>query len=166
MKPFYDEPLPFLPIDKTIYREASVATSPYGTYVPRITGTVSALSSVLIIYLILRCPTRLSTTYYRIIFGLSIYDVLGSTAIALTTLPMPRDDPVVNSYGFHGTRKGNFHTCGAQAFFYALGTHGTYTYNLVLFVYYFLTIGLLVSKRTMDKCIEPVMHVAVNVACE
>ena len=108
---------------------STITTSSYGVLMPRFTCFTSVICSILIIYLILRSPTRLSSSYHRIMFGMSISDVLSSTTMGLTTLPMPRDDPVVNSYGFNGTRLGNFGTCTAQGFIWVLGSYAVFGYN-------------------------------------
>ena len=63
----------------------------YGAIVPRITGGTSVVSSILIIYVILKSQAKLSTIYHRILFGMSIAGILSSSAIALTTLPMPSE---------------------------------------------------------------------------
>jgi hypothetical protein len=61
----------------------------YAALVPRFTGSLSAVSSALIIYVILRSEARLSSIYHRIMFGMSLADICGSIAMALTSLPMP-----------------------------------------------------------------------------
>jgi hypothetical protein len=61
-----------------------------------------------------------------------VFDVMGSTAYALTTLPTPESDKL---YG----AKGNERTCIAQAFFIQIGTNACFL-NVSLAVYYLLTI--------------------------
>ena len=159
MSPPYDQTL-ITNLSLTTFGD-TVTTSSYGVLMPRFTCFTSVICSILIIYLILRSPTRLSSSYHRIMFGMSISDVLSSTAMGLTTLPMPRDDPVVNSYGFNGTRLGNFGTCTAQGFIWVLGSYAVFGYNFFLFVYYFCSIGLLLRKRLIERCIEPLLHLTV-----
>jgi hypothetical protein len=64
----------------------------YGAIVPRMTGFLSAISSMLIMYVIVRSSRGLSTIYHRIMFGMSVFDIFTSVAMGLTTLPMPKDD--------------------------------------------------------------------------
>ena len=60
-----------------------------GFIIPTVTGSISCLSSLTIIAFILR--SKSNTIYHRIMFGLSSADIITSLAIALTTLPMPKD---------------------------------------------------------------------------
>jgi len=71
---------------------STMLSKKYAAAVPKITGSISAVSSSLIIYLICRSKPKLSTIYHRIMFCMSVADILASTAMALTTLPMPRND--------------------------------------------------------------------------
>jgi len=101
---------------------------------PSISGTVSAISSSTIIFLFLRSQPRLSTIYHtRIMFDMSFADIMASTAMALSTLPMPRnDDPVWNRSAEYGSYNGKIfwsdqikvgkeQTCAVQGFFYSTG---------------------------------------------
>ena len=90
----------------------------FAAIVPRITGSMSVISSSLIITIILRSTRKLSTVYHRIMFGMSCADILGSIAMSLTTLPMPSED-VPSTWA--GTRLGNVYTCTAQGFLFILG---------------------------------------------
>jgi len=84
----------------------SVYVSEYGAIVPRITAGTSAVSSFLILYLLLRSKTKLSTIYNRIMFGMSMADVLGSLAMSLTTLPMPVEMPTRKSLDISSQEQG------------------------------------------------------------
>jgi hypothetical protein len=64
----------------------------YGAIVPRVTGFLSAISSLIIMYVIVRSSRGLSTIYHRIMFCMSVFDIFTSVAMGLTTLPMPKDD--------------------------------------------------------------------------
>ena len=90
----------------------------YMAIVPRLTGTLSAISSLTIIYLIVRSNNRLSTIYHRILFFMSVSDVISSIGMALTTIPMPTEMPQEKELGFYwpGNRYGNEGTCSAQGF--------------------------------------------------
>ena len=84
-----------------------------GIIIPTVTGSVSFLSSALIIFIIIRTVTTSThkwSAYYRIIFGLSIADCFTSLATALTTIPMPKD--VI--YPFEMPSYGNILTCEVQ----------------------------------------------------
>jgi len=136
----------------------------YAATVPRITGSISAVSSSLIIYLIFRSKPKLSTIYHRIMFCMSVADILASTAIALTTLPMPRnDDPywAENNYGSvlwsDQTKFGTTQTCAAQGFFSASGTIIMFGYNGMLCVYYACAIAFRMKEARIRKKIEPIL---------
>ena len=80
-------PLPLVADDSKIPYMTS-----YGAIVPRISGGISLVSSILIIYVIFKSQAKISTIiYHRILFGMSVADILSSSAIALTTLPMPSE---------------------------------------------------------------------------
>ena len=66
----------------------------FAALVPRITGSISVLYSSMIIFLLNYCSrAKLLTIYHQIMFGMSFADILASTtAMALTTIPMPRND--------------------------------------------------------------------------
>ena len=116
----------------------------YGAIVPRFTGSISVIASSIIIYLIIRSDDKLGSVYHRIMFGMTIADVISSTAMALTSLPMPRDlTPYNLPYAdvWVGTRLGNQGTCSAQGFFFNFGIIAVFVYNGMLCLYYALTIA-------------------------
>jgi hypothetical protein len=133
----------------------------YAALVPRFTGSLSAISSVLIIYVIMRSETRLSKIYHRIMFGMSLADVLSSTAMALTSLPMPSYMPKEEVFGYEwaGTRLGNEYTCDAQGFFAFFGMGCMFNYNAMLCVYYACAIAFGMRERNIEKYVEPLLHV-------
>mgnify|MGYP001493372742 CR=1 FL=1 len=69
----------------------TVYTSYAGITTARITGFTSSLSSCLVLFLILRSANGLSTSYHRLVFGMSVADALGSIAIFCSTWLMPKD---------------------------------------------------------------------------
>ena len=146
----------------------------FAATVPKITGSISAVSSSLIIYLIYRSKPKLSTIYHRIMFGMSVADIMASTAMALTTLPMPRnDDPywaetfsiaedvqdgLGTVYWRDQTKLGTRQTCVAQGFFVAIGIIIMFSYNGTLCVYYACAIALRMKEAKIRKKIEPFIH--------
>jgi len=125
---------------------------------PRITGVISAICSALIINVIFKSSTKLSSTYHRIMFGMSVCDIVGSLSMGLTTWALPSDNKWVDMYGFEGTRLGNVSTCSAQGFFSMFGTTTMYVYNIALSVYYACIIAFSMSEKKMKKCVEPLLH--------
>lgn len=107
----------------------------YIALVPRIIGCLSAISSAVIIFLVFRTVARLSTVYHRVMFCMSLCDIIGSIGIALTTLPMPAvmpEEKKLNLLYWPGPRYGNTVTCNAQAFFITFGAVGMFGYNVTL----------------------------------
>jgi hypothetical protein len=132
----------------------------FAALAPRFSGSLSAISSALIIYVILRSEKRLSSIYHRIMFGMSLSDVCGSIAIALTSLPMPSHMPKEEVFGYHwaGTRMGNTYTCNAQGFFIAVGVISLHFYISALCVYYACAIAFAMKEHNIKKYVEPLLH--------
>jgi hypothetical protein len=132
----------------------------YAALVPRFTGSISAVSSALIIYIIRRSQTRLSSIYHRIMFGMSLADVCGSIAMALTSLPMPSYMPKEEIFGYHwaGTRIGNTLTCNVQGFFATFGMGCLFNYNAMLCLYYACAIAFGMREKNIKKYVEPILH--------
>jgi hypothetical protein len=146
-------------IERTRMILDNVYTTSFGAILPRITGIPSSIASILIIYVVLTSTNGFSSIYHRIMVGLSIADFLESTAMSLTTIPMPRDSDAVDSYDFQGTRLGNLQTCTAQGFFYIFGSFATFAYTGSLCVYYLCAIALAMQELRISKFIEPVLHI-------
>ena len=134
----------------------------FAALVPRITGSISVLSSSMIIFLIYRSQAKLSTIYHRIMFGMSFADIMSSTAMALTTIPMPRNDAQywIEQYGgdvkWEGyTKIGNWYSCQAQGFFYSTGVSVMFAYNASLCAYYACAIALRMQEKLIRKKVAP-----------
>ena len=95
----------------------------YIAIVPRVSGSVSAISSSIIIYLVFQSAARLSTIYHRIMFCMSVSDIILSVGYALTSLPMPAEMPMEEELGIYwpGPRYGNTTTCNIQGFMTTFG---------------------------------------------
>jgi len=134
--------------------------TPLASIIPRVTGSISAIGSSLIITLIFRSDKKLSTIYHRIMFFMSCGDILSSVAMAMTTLPMPATR-VCGSEGWNfidSIRLGNIQTCEAQGFFIVFGTFTMYAYNGILCVYYACAIAFQMKENTIKKKVEPFLH--------
>ncbi|GFH46220.1 hypothetical protein CTEN210_02694 [Chaetoceros tenuissimus] len=119
--------------------------------IPTVSGSISFISSMLIIYVILKSPKLVfSTPYHRIMFGMSIGDCFMSLAIALTTIPMPRD--VI--YPFAQSSYGNIRTCNAQAYAFIGGCGIALGMSLVLYIYYGCSLVFHMKDVTFRKWIE------------
>ncbi len=127
-----------------------------GAITSSISGGISAIASLCIMILIYRSTIKLTTVYHRIMFGMSVVDFISSVAMALSTLPMPKD----MIYNFEGKTIGNELSCSVQAFSANFGIMATLNYNISLFLYYLLSIRYKKSDEKIKKCIEPLMHFA------
>ena len=132
-------------------------TDDFAALAPRYSGGVSALASSTIIYLIFKSQTKLRTIYHRIMLGMSAADVLGSVAMGLTTLPMPRGSPADRGRSddyyadWAGTRLGNTYTCNAQGFFYSFGAIAMFNYLGSLVLYYTLAIAFRLKEEKFSN---------------
>lgn len=149
-----------------VYTDISPDRQRFGEIVPRITGSISVISSMLIIFLAARSSKGFSSIYHRIMVGMSFMDILASTAMAFTHLPMPRPgiSQHVDNYLYEGLRLGNNQTCSAQGFFISFGLMATYSYNTGLCVYYACAIFFKMKMRTIRNWVEPFIHASVPVA--
>lgn len=75
-----------------------------------IAGSLSSAASATIIVMILRSPTKLSSPFRRIIFGMSVYDVFQSISALLSLFLSPAGE----KWGAFG----NDGTCAFSGFFF------------------------------------------------
>ena len=87
--------------------------------------------------------------YNRIVFLMSCADVLASSAMALSTLPLPKTSLV---YG----ARGDEYTCKAQGFFVQFNVTALF-YNLMVSTYSFLSVGLGLPERKL-RCFQLAMY--------
>ena len=107
-------------------------------WVPRASDILSALCSVLIVAHVIRTHGKQYTVYHGLMMSMSVYDIAGSIAWALSTYPIPVYDEFgfpTGIYGAHGSEA----SCTAQGFSVQLGYTGIF-YNMALSFYYLLVI--------------------------
>ena len=120
-------------------------------------GSISTLSSALILYIIYKSPMKLRTTYHRIMALLSTFIILTSLPMALATLPIP------SSYvPYKGLTLGTYGTCTAQAFLINFGNGGAIDTALCL-AWYYVCSAVGVSKRSIQKFYEPIFYTLIIV---
>ena len=124
-----------------------------GSLIPMVTGSLSLIGSATIITMIMRSTKTLSTTYRRLLFGMSCVDIVYSLAYILSTLPSPSDSAHTAFYAF-----GNTATCTAQGLLLYTGTIGVPMYYCALCIYYYLTIAKEVKLPQMTSFYEPFFH--------
>jgi hypothetical protein len=119
---------------------------------PHISGTLSLLGSLTILLDIYQDRSyKIRQPYYRILLGMSLFDVLTSCSLILSTIPIPEGTPGV--YGARGTTQ----TCTASGFFNQLML-GSILYNLVLAVYYTLSGRFKMSDEEFATRYERGLH--------
>lgn len=115
-----------------------------------ISGLLSLIGSTSLIITILLSKKRLSVPYRRIIFGVSVFDILQSTGFVAAVFPQPKD-----SFSWS---IGNSTTCDIQGFIFNTGATGVQWYLCSLCTYYFCIIRLNVKSHVFRR-IEPFLHV-------
>ena len=126
-----------------------------GFVVPMVTGTLSACSSGLIIYIISRSQQKLSTTYHRIMAFMSAFDIISSIFIALGTIMMPPD----TVFKYAGPLLGNKVTCQIQGWLILFGLCGSTSLNACLTWYFVCSIVFKMKASNIRKYIEPIMYI-------
>lgn len=129
----------------------TVSTGLIGPLLSTTLGSLSALSSCVIIFIVLRSIPKLSISYHRIIFFMSVGDVIHSTCIALSTLPMPRDMIYTQ---FEAPYIGTDATCRVQAIGQIYSHTFTYMQSMVLSTYFYCAINGRVKERNMNRKLE------------
>lgn len=129
-------------------------TSSWGPNIARVSASLSTISSILIIYIIMRSNLGY-TTYHRIMLMLSTGDIFASAAMAFATLPMPRDMIYTQ---FQTGGYGSQLTCNIQGFLFFFGTNFAFGSNASLCFYYFASITLKWKEEFIKKRVEPWLH--------
>jgi hypothetical protein len=117
---------------------------------PMVTGCVSFIASATIIITILRSNVKLSTIYRRMVFMISLFDLLQSLSQLTGSFTMPANT------GWLAI--GNDLTCSLQGFFAVLGCVGAMIYTFTLTVYFFLVIKIEMNEDAIEKRFEPFLH--------
>mmetsp|Transcript_12459 Transcript_12459/g.23387 ORF Transcript_12459/g.23387 Transcript_12459/m.23387 type:complete len:509 (+) Transcript_12459:453-1979(+) len=141
--------------DERLYIE-TVYTRNIGSNIARTTGTISVVSSALLVLVILRSNIGLSSVYHRIMLCMSLADIIASIAIALTTIPMPKDMIYTQ---FEPKAYGTTATCSIQGFFFTFGSVVTFGYNTSLCLYYLFAIRYKMKDSKFRKRVEPWLHI-------
>lgn len=120
-------------------------------WAPRATAPISIGASAVILWVILRDRSKLAKTRYRMLFGMSVVDVLNSIALGLSSAPTP-----AGTFGAYQAI-GNRATCTAQGFFVQLG-FAEPAYSSTLSLYFVLVIHFRMRENTIRRRVEPIMH--------
>ena len=118
-------------------------------------GILSFICSSMILNIIRMSNQKLTTTYHRLLALMSVFDIMASVCMALTTLPMPSDDIL----RFAGPMLGNKTTCRIQGFFTLAGLNGGASLFVCLSWYFLCRITLKMDTHSIRKRLEPVFYV-------
>jgi hypothetical protein len=118
---------------------------------PKISSVFSLFGSTWIIIEVATEKRKRQAPYHRLLFAMSVYDVLESLWNFGSTWPIPEGSPDVI------WATGNTATCTAQGFFLTLSV-AVPLYNAMLSLYYVLVINYNYSDRRLREFVEPAMH--------
>lgn len=121
-----------------------------------VTASISFVSSGVILGIIFRrhdgVRVHSFSAYHRIIVFLCLADCLTSLAIALATLPMPRD--LVDYFDFELPSYGTKTTCEIQGHTYLIGNCYVFWMNGMLNIYYLCKLRFNMEESKYTKYIE------------
>ncbi len=146
------------PIDLEEFKKSDLLADRRGFYSTvgrgfRASGIISFIASVLLVSHILRSHDRLSTTYHRLVFGLSLSDITSSIMFAMSTTFVPKE----LNYWIPGA-SGNLSTCTLQGFGITFGYAVAGLYNSSICFYYLAIIKYNKKDEYIRKKLEPWFH--------
>lgn len=104
-------------------------------------GSLSLLGSLTIIYVLMNSKSRLDTCHRRLVFGMSLADVISSSIFALCLVPRPTQL-----------------ACSIQGFLLHIGVSTTPMYNASLCIYYVASVFFEKNEVWIRKKLEPFLH--------
>jgi hypothetical protein len=118
---------------------------------PKISSVFSLFGSTWIIIEVATEKRKRQAPYHRLLFAMSVYDVLESLWNFGSTWPIPEGSLDVI------WATGNTATCTAQGFFLTLSV-AVPIYNAMLSLYYVLVINYRYTNSQLRQRVEPIMH--------
>jgi len=119
--------------------------------IPKITGCISLISSLVIAISIFRDPKKRSKVYHRLILGMSLADISSSLWLSLSTWPIPGETNILWAVG-------NTISCTFQGFFTQFGISSP-VYNVSLSFYYLLAVRYSWKEERLRRRAEPWFHI-------
>jgi hypothetical protein len=146
------------PLDMEAFLQSNLLAAKRNTYMFQsiahmVTGSISFIASMLLIIHILRSHDGLSTTYHRLIFGLSACDIISSFAFALSSTMVPKEMSYLVPFA-----RGNIMTCDAQGFLIFVAVIGSLFYNCSICFYYLAIITYNKNYDYIREKLEPWFH--------
>jgi len=105
-------------------------------------GPISLVSSITILFMIMRSNKGLSISYHRLLFGLSIADILADIGMSFGPFP-----------------SSNQYACSAQGFVFFAGFVAQPLYSCSLQLYYLCSIKYAMKPEDFQKRVEPFLHI-------
>ena len=136
----------------TVYAEWKEGHGKALAIIRAISAIVSVISSATLIRMITTSKQRLSTTYHRILLGMSIGDILISLALATFQVMSPSDMAYVV-----WNAKGNQVSCDVSASAILVGTALTLLYICSLNMYYLCSRSS--TTRLIDTFVPKLNHI-------
>jgi hypothetical protein len=118
-----------------------------------VTGCISVIASMLLVIHILRSHDCLSTTYHRLVFGLSAADIITSFIAALSSTLVPKEMSYLVPFA-----KGNTASCDAQGFLMSYANGVSVFYNCSICFYYLAIITYNKKRDYIRRKLEPWFH--------
>ena len=115
-------------------------------------ASLSTVASSFIAVSIVRSDGGINSPYRRIIFGMSVSDILQSLSLAVGPFAVPSTVP----QGLWAV--GNYHTCQVNGFAYNMGAGCTPMYMFALCLYTVLKINGNMTNQVFAKKVEKPMH--------
>ena len=116
-------------------------------------SSVSLVASITMLFMIFRSHQGLSTTSNRLLFGLCLADILSSSALSLSTMPIP------NHYVFPiWNARGTITSCDVAGIVTFLGTSSAPLYNCSLCLYYLAVIKYNIPEDEIHSRLEKFFH--------
>lgn len=110
-------------------------------YFYTVSGALSLLGSLTIIYILIQSNRQLNTCHRRLVFGMSVFDILASALFALCFVP-----------------RFNEQVCSFQGFIFHLGVTTTPMYNASLCIYYVSSVVFEIDEMLIKRRLEPFLH--------
>jgi hypothetical protein len=116
-------------------------------------GSISFIASMLLVVHILRSHECLSTTYHRLVFGLSVGDIISSFCHVLSSTMVPAELRYFIPFA-----SGNIATCDAQGVLLTFGIGISLNYNCCICFYYLAIITYNKKHDYIRRKLEPGFH--------
>mmetsp|Transcript_13599 Transcript_13599/g.25548 ORF Transcript_13599/g.25548 Transcript_13599/m.25548 type:complete len:506 (+) Transcript_13599:419-1936(+) len=119
------------------------------------TSSISLMGSLTVATMILTSPTGLSSPYKRIIFGMSIADILQSMSLLTGPFSPPRGTPQAP------WAIGNTATCDVNGFAMTAGSCAVPMYTCGLCIFYMCKLVYQMSDRKFARHVERYIHLSI-----